>query len=111
MDNETSQTNHSGRGGKRVGAGRKANPEGIDYAHKLKRKIQTYFEDEDVERLIDLAFEQAQDKPELLKFLLEQIFGKARQNLGIDGGEEGKALIIHLSEAIAKKNDINTQSE
>lgn len=109
---EKSQKNQGTHGGKRQGSGRKPlGDDDVDYGRLLKRRIQNYFSEEDIEHLIDQAFEQAKDKPEILRFLLEQIFGKARQNIGVDGGEEGKALVIEISEIIARKNGLDGESK
>lgn len=73
-------------GGKREGAGR---PKGSGN----KPRISDYITLDEVKALVETAKRTAGDKPELLKFLLEQIFGKARQNIGLDGGE-GEPLVI-----------------
>ena len=70
------------RGGKRPGAGR---PEGTT----KKPKISDYITEAEVKSLVATAKKQARIKPELLKFLLEQIFGKAPQSLDLPG-EEGE---------------------
>lgn len=41
-----------------------------------------------------------------IKELFDRAWGKSRQNVGLDGGEDGKQLIIQLSEVIAKKNGV-----
>lgn len=77
-------------GGKRPGAGRKP---GISKATALKRKIQDYFSEKEVRELIAAAKIQSRSKPEIMKFLLEQIFGKAPQRLEL-GGKDGGPLVI-----------------
>ena len=77
-------------GGKRPGSGRKP---GVSKATEIKRKIQEYFSEEDVKEFIELAKEQAKTKPELMKFLLEQIFGKAPQRVEVTG-EDGQPILI-----------------
>lgn len=93
-------------GGKREGAGR---PKGT----KNKLNVLDFFNGMDLQEVMTKTIELAKTKEGSKErvFLLEQVFGKARQNLGIDGGEDGKALLIQISEAIANKNGINTSSE
>jgi len=74
-----------------------------------KLKIWQFVTPDEVTELVELAKEEAQDgKTDMLKFLLEQIFGKARQNVGLDGGEDGTPVVFMPSE-IADKNNIQTQ--
>ena len=73
------------RGGKRPGAGR---PEGTT----KKPKISDYITEAEVKSLVATAKKQAKMKPELLKFLLEQIFGKAPQSLELPG-EQGQITL------------------
>ncbi len=68
-------------GGKRKGAGR---PKGSVNKFKLRER----FTEREIGELVDEAKEQAKKDPVMLKFLLEQIFGKARQSVGISGEEE-----------------------
>ena len=80
----------AGTGGKREGAGRRPGPSKNTL---LRRKIQDYFAEADVKKLIAAAKKQAYEKPEIMKFLLEQIFGKAPQQLEI-GGKDGSPIKI-----------------
>lgn len=48
-------------------------------------KIRDYITPEEVKELIQTAKEQAKERPELLRFLLEQIFGRAPQSVNVDG--------------------------
>lgn len=93
-------------GGKREGAGR---PKGT----KNKLNVLDFFNEGELTELMNKTIEIAKDDKGSKEriFLLEQVFGKARQNLGIDGGEEGKALLIQISEAIANKNGITPSTE
>lgn len=70
------------KGGKRKGSGRKP---GVSKVTQLKRTIQDYITEDEVKSLIDTAKEQAKEKPELMKFLLEQVFGKAAQTIEHSG--------------------------
>jgi hypothetical protein len=85
------------KGGKRKNAGR---PKG----QKDKLVIRDYFTLDDIEKLVETAKKQAESKPEIMKFLLEQVFGKARQNIGIDGGEENKAILVRFIDGNTKDN-------
>lgn len=78
------------KGGKRQGSGRKP---GVSKATKLKRKIQDHFSDDEVKELIEDAKQMARNKPEIMKFLLEQIFGKAPQQVELTG-EDGGPIVI-----------------
>lgn len=100
-DSNNNQENQSGWGGPRPGSGR---PKGSGH----KPKITDDLTDEQKKELLMKAFVQAADgDAKLLTFFLDHIYGKARQNIGLDGGEDGKSLVIEISEAIAKKNGIN----
>ncbi len=105
------QTFKSKWGGARPGAGRKRMKGSEEISRMLKRKFVDYVSEDEVEDLIELCLTQATDKPEVLKFVMEQLFGKARQNIGVDGGEDGKSLVIQISEVIAKKNGLNSSTE
>lgn len=89
------------KGGARPGAGR---PKGT----YNKPQLRDYISEDEVNKLVEKAKEQAADKPELLKFILDHVFGKARQNIGLDGGEDGQPLSIEISEKIAQKNGLNS---
>jgi hypothetical protein len=78
------------KGGARPNSGRKP---GVSKATELKRKIQEYFSEDEVQNLIQEAKEQAKTKPELMKFLLEQIFGKAPQQVELTG-KDGEPIVI-----------------
>ena len=49
--------------------------------------------EKEVKELVEMAKEQAVDKPELLKFLLEQVFGKATQRIT---GDDDSPLIVKV---------------
>lgn len=78
------------KGGKREGAGRRP---GVSKATLLKNKIQEHFSETEVKQLIKDAKKMAKTKPEIMKFLLEQIFGKAPQRIEMTG-KNGEILTI-----------------
>jgi hypothetical protein len=68
------------RGGKRQGAGRRLGSKNAD-----RPKIRDFIKPEEITDLVETCKKQALDgRPELMKFLLEQIFGKAVQPIGND---------------------------
>jgi len=90
-------------GGKREGAGR---PKGTGHKPKMVDDLT----DDQKQSLLTTSLAKALEGDSRLSvFFLEQIYGKARQNVGIDGGDEGLPVLI--SEIIARKNDINTSPE
>jgi hypothetical protein len=75
------QGNQSGWGGKRDGAGRPKDSSN-------KPKISDHISDDEVKALVAKAMSLADDGNEaMLKFLLEQIYDKPRQNVGLDGAD------------------------
>mgnify|MGYP001615419416 CR=1 FL=1 len=67
--------------------GKSGNPKGRPIGTTTKPKISDYITEAEVRTLVATAKKQAKMKPELLKFLLEQIFGKAPQSLELPGRE------------------------
>ena len=59
---------------------------------KSRPQFKDYVTEEELKELVNIAKEQAKTKPELLKFVLEQIYGKASQP--IEGPGEGGEFII-----------------
>lgn len=94
-------------GGKREKAGR---PPGTSNATKIKRAFQDYFSEDEVIELIKIAKEMAKKKPEIMKFVLEQTFGKAPQRVELTG-KDGESLVVHLSKEIAEKHGIRSNEE
>lgn len=92
-------------GGKRVGSGRKKGS-GMLPSTKVREMLKDYIMPAKRIELIQLALRKSEDNADILKFLLEQIWGKARQNIGIGNEEQGKALIVQISEVIAQKNGL-----
>ncbi len=80
----------SNRGGKREGAGR---PSGST----SRPQIRDFVTADEVKDLVETCKKQAKEgRPELMKFLLEQIFGKAVQPIGNDGDEPFKIAGIEV---------------
>ena len=90
LENLKNNQINSSHGGKREGAGRKP---GVSKATEIKRKIQDYINEDDVQDLIKLAKKQAKKgDSQLIKYLLDQVFGKPVQPIA-GMGEDGEILI------------------
>ena len=87
------------RGDKRTGAGRKP---GISNATLMKRCIKDYLSEEERRALADAIKEEAiiNRRPEMMRFLGEQVFGKASQQIEIK--EIGRPIPL-LGNARGKK--------
>jgi hypothetical protein len=59
--------------------GKSGNPKG----RPIKFTLKDYITEKEVKQLVNLAKQQAYKKPEILRFILEQIFGKAKQSLDV----------------------------
>ncbi len=89
----------SKKGGKRPGAGR---PKGSS----RRPKITDHFSDKEIKNLIKQAKAEAKKDIGMLKFLLEQLFGKARQTVvGGDSDDNPIALDITIKKEINRKLD------
>lgn len=88
-------------GGKRPGAGR---PVGSTN----KYKIVDFFTDEEIVELVEEAKRKAKKDPILMKFLLEQLFGKAKQPLV--GGDEDDNPIAILSNVVPGNHSNSTRN-
>lgn len=91
-------------GGARPGAGRK--PGSV-----TKLKIRDYVSQDQVDELVELLIKKVKEgDPVLMKFLVEQLFGKAAQSLDLTSGEE--KLGVMLVEIIGKqKKDGDSQPQ
>lgn len=67
------------KGGKRIGAGRKP-------GSTNKLQICDNFTDKEIQELIKTAKEMSKTDKDMVKYLLDQVYGKARQTVGVDGG-------------------------
>lgn len=63
-----------------------------------KKSFADYFSETETEALVNMIKQELKGKvkSDIIKLTVEHIFGKPRQNIGIDGGEEGKAVPIQL---------------
>lgn len=68
--------------------GHTANP----YGRPKRKTIRDYYTEEEIEDLIN-KLKQAETS-DMVRTALEYIFGKPRQNIGLDGGEEGNPIIV-----------------
>jgi hypothetical protein len=85
------------KGGKRPGAGR---PKGSF----TRPQIRDYFTDDEVHEMVEMLKTYMVDDMNLLKFAVEQVFGKAPQQLEI-GGIDGEPLEANLSKSDRKAID------
>jgi hypothetical protein len=87
------------RGGPRPGSGR---PKGS----KPMPKFLSYVGTKDIDGLVNKAMKLADNgDSSMIKFLLDQVFGRAHQNIGL-GNIDGQPLKIEVSEAIAEKRNL-----
>lgn len=63
----------------------------------LSRKIKEYFSAREVKTLVTRLKKQAKTDKKVAMFLAEQVFGKARGNVGVDGGEDGKPIQMNMA--------------
>ena len=89
-------------------SGQSGNPNGRPLGSKnkeniLKYKIKNSFTREEILDLVEMAKKKAVSSEKMLIFLLEQVFGKARQNLGMDGGDSDKPIIIQVAKELLEK--------
>lgn len=100
MELENSQQNQETKwGGARPGSGRKPMHGEEEIGRKLKRKFNEYVTEEEIEKIVAMSVKDALDgKGDMQRYLMDQFFGKARQNVGLDGGE-GKPIQIIFDEA------------
>lgn len=90
-------------GGKYKGAGR---PKGST----TKPQLRDFIDKEEVQKIINEAKKKAkQGDTNMLKFILEQIFGKAPQNLDLT--TDGKELKIIVPQVVAESFNINGINE
>jgi hypothetical protein len=84
---------------------------GEEINRKMRRLFTDYVSEEQIEAVMASAVADAMNgKPEMMKFVLEQVFGKATQRQEHTGAD-GTALIFQIAEQIATKNEIVTQTK
>jgi hypothetical protein len=105
---ENQEIKNGNWGGPREGAGR---PRGESDNSILRRKLRDYISSDELDLFVESLKSKAMEDSKVMMYLIDHIFGKARQNLGLDGGEEGKALIIQVAEAIKDKNKLDDSSQ
>lgn len=81
--------------------GHTANPNG----RPPKKKIEDYIGEDEKEELVQLFINQSREKPELMRLLIEQLFGKAKQTMDL-GNKDDKPFSLEISEKIAKKKKL-----
>ena len=79
-------------------------PKGVS---EIRHRLRDYITQAEADKLLTRAKEMAETDPTMLKFLLEQIFGKAPQALEISG-QDGQPIQIQLDSDIANKILPNT---
>lgn len=107
MELELRQPNQeikSGHGGARPGAGRKKMYGEEEVTRKMKRKFCAYVTEEQIEAIVAGAVADAMNGKEgMQKFVLEQIFGKAKQRT-IQEDEEGNTITPLLVKILRNGN-------
>jgi len=66
---------------------------------KNRPQFKDYVDETEIKKLVKIAKKQAETKPEILKFVLEQVFGKAVQPLG---NEIGRVLKVSFDSSFKK---------
>ena len=82
------------KGGARLGAGR---PKG----NFSRPQIRPYFNEDEIKQLVEDIKEEAKKDPAMKRWLGEQLFGKAPQQLEV-GGIDGEPLEANLSKSDRK---------
>jgi len=73
---------------------RKGRPFGSTNAIKFRKVLREYVTEVEAKHMVDRAKKLAKTDKRILMFLLEQMFGKARQNVGLDGGSPGAPITM-----------------
>ena len=117
-DKKTQKIQKSSWGGARPGAGRKMMNGSEEPGRKLKRKFNEYITEEEIQAIVAGAVADAMNGKEAMqKFVLEQVFGKAKQTT-IQEDDDGNLLapvlvkILRESQPVLDGNITNdAQSE
>ena len=92
LENQNKKNNDKGlMGGKRKGAGR---PKGARDIAVIKQKIREYTSNKELRAMIERLKRWAKRDPKIAMWYAEQVFGKARQTTGLDGGSDNKPIMI-----------------
>jgi len=84
--------------------GHTANPNG-----RPKRKtFREFFTEEEEQDFINKL--KTSDKPEIWMKIAEQLFGKPRQLVGLEGSEEGQPVVFSIAKELVEKNGISLAS-
>lgn len=92
------------------------NPNGRPKGTRNKLRVTDFFSGAERDQLVMeaklLAFGDGNSKPDkdMVKFLMEQLFGKATQRQE-HTGEDGQPLVLSLAETIVKKYVIDTETK
>lgn len=85
---------------------------------KTRPQFRDFITEDEVKNLVKVAKRQAETKPEILKFVLEQIFGKAPQPIGGDPDNPiivkpiyGGISVKTLSENESERQDTETEEK
>lgn len=92
------------RGGKRIGAGK-------PIGSCNKPKFYDFITIDEIKKLVAICKKQANEKPELLKFVLEHTFGKAPQNINVGGQEDNPLEIGVIFYPQKNENTLATTTE
>lgn len=65
-------------------------------------QIRNYFSEEDVENIVEMLKTHMVDDMQLLKFVSEQIFGKATQNVEMTGADGGPIQVQGVEISVRK---------
>jgi len=83
--------------------GQSGNPKG----RPQRNTIKDYITPEEIEKLVIAALKKAKENDtHMLKFVLEQIFGKAKQNVEVTGDEENPITFSLDKETLNKIDEI-----
>ena len=97
-------------GGKRTGAGRKPGLASI-LAERSRAYIAERIET-DLAPIVEKAIEQAKAGDKYARdWLSDQAWGKARQNVGLDGGEDGQPIQVIVPAAVSAAFNIDATSD
>lgn len=73
-----------------------------------KKSFRDYFSEQEEQDLIVAVKAVMKERPEILKMTIEHIFGKPKQNMSIDGGEDEKG---NLKPVLVKFIDAKPESD